>query len=104
MHFDHDSPAGIWDALAMRLFYRWPQEEDLDFLHNIKWDPTYQCMCVYVYMCTRTSCFLYNNVLNIPREISYCKNWYAGHWSLSDENDKRLKNPQSQLFTIVIKD
>lgn len=63
-----------------------------------------ECTCVYVYMCTSTVCFLYNNVLNILRVIPYCKNWYAGHWSLSDENDKRLKNPQSQLFTIVIKD
>lgn len=63
-----------------------------------------ECSCVCVYMCASAFCFLYNNVLNILRVIPYCKNWYAGHWSLSDENDKRLKNPQSQLFTIVIKD
>lgn len=103
-----DSPVGIWDAVAMRLFYRWPQEKDLDF-YTISNETLYimgddECICVYVYMCTSTFCFLYNNVLNILRVIPYCKNWYAGHWSLSDENDKRLKNPQSQLFTIVIKD
>lgn len=106
MHFDHGFTSWHLGCLSNETILQMTSGKGLIFPTRYQIRPyiprvrmnVYVCafICVHVQYVFLQECAYYSESNTLLQE-RVC-------WSLSDENDKRLKNPQSQLFTIIIKD